>query len=203
MRIYEINNQGQSEGKAFFEHEGPVLDVAWSPVSLVFCFYSFYWLLTENKKDGKQVFSVGADKAARVFDLVSLEQRQVAIHDAPIRCCQVVEVPGSQGPILVTGSWDKKVKYWDLRQSTPVATIDCQDRVYAMDSRNKLLVVGTADRYLNIIDLSQPQKFYKTVQSPLKWQTRCVSTFIDATGFAIGSTEGRCAIHYVEDKEQQ
>ncbi|CAF9921629.1 MAG: RNA export factor gle2 [Gomphillus americanus] len=183
VRIYEINNQGQSEGKAFFEHEGPVLDVAWSP-------------------DGKQVFGVGADKAARVIDLVSLEQRQVAVHDAPIRCCQVVEVPGSQGPILVTGSWDKKVKYWDLRQSSPVATIDCQDRVYAMDSRNKLLVVGTADRYLNIIDLSQPQKFYKTVQSPLKWQTRCVSTFIDATGFAIGSTEGRCAIHYVEDKEQ-
>ena len=127
---------------------------------------------------------------------------QVAVHDAPIRCCEVVEVPGAAGPILVTGSWDKKVKYWDLRTPNPVATIECQDRIYSMDARNKLLVVATAERWVNIIDLNQPQKFYKSVQSPLKWQTRCVSTFADATGFAIGSTEGRCAIHYVEDKEQ-
>lgn len=33
VRIYEINEQGQSEGKALFEHEGPVLNCAWSPVS--------------------------------------------------------------------------------------------------------------------------------------------------------------------------
>jgi mRNA export factor len=33
VRIYEINEQGQSEGKAFFEHEGPVLNCCWSPVS--------------------------------------------------------------------------------------------------------------------------------------------------------------------------
>ena len=32
VRIYEINEQGQSEGKALFEHEGPVLSCCWSPV---------------------------------------------------------------------------------------------------------------------------------------------------------------------------
>ena len=32
VRIYEINNQGGSEGKALFEHEGPVLSVHWSKV---------------------------------------------------------------------------------------------------------------------------------------------------------------------------
>lgn len=34
VRIYEINDQGQSEGKAMFEHEGPVLNCCWSPVSM-------------------------------------------------------------------------------------------------------------------------------------------------------------------------
>jgi mRNA export factor len=34
VRIYEINDQGQSEGKALFEHEAPVLNCCWSPVSL-------------------------------------------------------------------------------------------------------------------------------------------------------------------------
>jgi mRNA export factor len=33
VRIYEINASGGSEGKALFEHEGPVLSCHWSPVS--------------------------------------------------------------------------------------------------------------------------------------------------------------------------
>lgn len=32
VRIYEINNVGGSEGKALFEHEGPVLSCCWSKV---------------------------------------------------------------------------------------------------------------------------------------------------------------------------
>lgn len=35
VRIYEINEQGQSEGKALFEHEAPVLNCCWSPVSFL------------------------------------------------------------------------------------------------------------------------------------------------------------------------
>ena|SRR5438034_10841624 len=34
VRIYEINEQGMSEGKAIFEHEAPVLNCCWSPVSI-------------------------------------------------------------------------------------------------------------------------------------------------------------------------
>ena len=32
VRIYEISSSGQSEGKALFEHEGPVLSCCWSKV---------------------------------------------------------------------------------------------------------------------------------------------------------------------------
>ena len=32
VRIYEINPSGQSEGRALFDHEAPVLDCCWSPV---------------------------------------------------------------------------------------------------------------------------------------------------------------------------
>ena len=131
----------------------------------------------------------------------STTAQQVAAHDQPIRCVRFVDVPGSNGPVLVTGSWDKTIKYWDLRQSTPVASIECQERIYAMDAKDKLLVVGTADRYINIINLDQPTKIYKTMQSPLKWQTRVISCFLDAAGFAVGSIEGRCAIQYVDDKD--
>ena len=147
----------------------------------------------------------GADKAARLLDLGSgnTTAAQVAVHDNPIRSVRFVDVPGSAGPVLVTGSWDKTIKYWDLRQATAVASVECQERIYSMDVKDKLLVVATADRYINIINLDQPTKFYKTLQSPLKWQTRVVSCFTDGTGFAVGSIEGRCAIQYVEEKDSR
>ncbi|MCJ1437325.1 RNA export factor gle2 [Xylographa pallens] len=182
VRIYEISATGESKPQAKIDHEGPVLTCCWS-------------------KDGTKVIGAGADKAARMLDLQTNATTQVAEHAQPIRCARFVEVSGAAGPILVTGSWDKTVKYWDLRQQQAIANIDCQDRVYTLDSKNKLLVIGTADRYINIVNLDQPGKFYKTLQSPLKWQTRVVSCFTDATGFAVGSIEGRCAIQYVEEKD--
>lgn len=146
----------------------------------------------------------GADKAARMLDLNAngAPAQQVAAHEKEIRCSRFVDVPGQQTPVLVTGSWDKTIKYWDLRQSTAVASITCQERVYTMDSKDKLLVAGTADRFIHIINLDKPTEFYKNLQSPLKWQTRVVSCFADATGFAVGSIEGRCAIQYVEQKDE-
>ncbi|KAI4212544.1 MAG: hypothetical protein LQ351_004796 [Letrouitia transgressa] len=185
VRIYEINAQGGSEGKALFEHEQPVLSCCWS-------------------KDGTKVVGAGVDRAARMMDLGSgntTTAQQVAAHDAPIRCARFVDIPSQAGQMLVTGSWDKTIKYWDLRQSTAVASVQCQERVYSIDVVNTLLVIATADRYIDIVNLSEPAKFYKTMQSPLKWQTRVVTCFNDGSGFAVGSIEGRCAIQYVEEKD--
>lgn len=145
----------------------------------------------------------GADKAARMIDLAAGQTtaQQVAAHDQPIRCARFVDVPGQATPVLVTGSWDKTVKYWDLRQATPVASVSCQDRIYSMDSKDTMLIIATADRYVNVVDLNKPTEFYKTIQSPLKWQTRVISCFKESNGFAVGSVEGRCAIQYVEEKD--
>jgi mRNA export factor len=102
---------------------------------------------------------------------------------------------------VATGSWDKTVKFWDLKGAEPVGTLDARERVYSMDVKDQLLVVATAERHIHMINLQDPTKIYKSITSPLKWQTRVVSCFSDATGFAVGSIEGRCAIQYVEDKD--
>ncbi len=124
---------------------------------------------------------------------------QVAVHDQPIRCVQMMQTGGA--PMLITGSWDKTVKYWDLRQPQPAATLACSERIYSMDMHEHLLAIGTADRFVHIVNLNKPTEIYKSMQSPLKWQTRVVTCFNDASGFAIGSIEGRCAIQYVEEKD--
>ncbi|KAL2110910.1 hypothetical protein VUR80DRAFT_581 [Thermomyces stellatus] len=180
VRIYEVASNGQSEGRHIYEHGAPVLN----------CDFS---------KDGTKVASAGADNQVKACDLGSGQTAQVGAHDQPVRTVRFFE--SGNGTMVVSGSWDKTIKYWDMRQQQPAGVLNCQDRVYAMDVRDNLLVVGTADRYINVVDLKNPTKFYKTLQSPLKWQTKVVSCFTDSAGFAIGSIEGRCAIQYVEDKD--
>ncbi|CAG9992636.1 unnamed protein product [Clonostachys byssicola] len=180
VRIYEIAQNGQSQGRHAYEHTQPVLN----------CDFS---------KDGTKVVSAGADKNVKVCDLQSQQDAIIGTHDQPVRTVRFFESNGT--PMIVSGSWDKTVRYWDMRQQTPAATVTCNERVYTMDVKDNLCVVGTADRHIHVIDLKNPTAFYKTLQSPLKWQTRVVSCFADSAGFAIGSIEGRCAIQYVEDKD--
>jgi len=182
VRLYEVGAGGQTQGKAMYPHQGPVLSVCWN-------------------KDGNKVISGGADNAARMFDITNGQTTQVAQHDAPIKVVKWIETP--QGSILATGSWDKTLKYWDLRSAAPVATVQLPDRCYTMDVQYPLLVVGTAERHIQIFNLTNPSTPYKTIASPLKWQTRVVSCFTNSpsSGFAVGSIEGRVAIQYVEEKD--
>ena len=150
-------------------------------------------------QSGDKVIAGGADKQGNYIDLTTGQKTQFAQHDQPIKSVRYFEANGV--PMAATGSWDKMVKYWDFRAQAPIGQLQVQERVYSMDVRDNLLVIGTADRYINVVNLREPTKLYKTMQSPLKWQTRVVSCFTDSQGFAIGSIEGRCAIQYVEDKD--
>ena len=179
MRIYEV--QASVQGKAMYEHQGPVLSCHWS-------------------KDGTKIASGGADKAGRVFDVQSGQSQQVASHDAPIKTVRFLD-SNPNGQLLATASWDKTLRYWDLRQQNPIGTVSLPERCYSMDSINQLLVIATAERHICIFNLSNPTVIFKTISSPLKWQTRVVSCFPSSNGFAVGSIEGRCAIQYVEDKD--
>jgi len=143
------------------------------------------------------VFSGGCDKQAKMWNLQTNQQQQVAAHDAPIR--ELAYVPEMN--CLVTGGWDKTLRYWDLRQSsgTPVHTQMLPERLYAMSANYPLLVAGTADRQIQVFNLTAPQQVYKSLASPLKHQTRCLACFPDKSGYLVGSIEGRVAVHHVED----
>ncbi len=181
VRIYEVTASGDSEGRAMFEHEGPVLSTHWSP-------------------DGTKVVSGGADKVGKLFDLQSQQSTQIAAHDDTIQSVRFVDVGGSN-TVVATSSWDKTLKYWDLRQQQPVSTVQLPERAYTMDSSKQLLVVGTAERHVCIIDLTNPQTIFKKTVSPLRWQTRVISCYPTGDGYAVGSIEGRCGVQYINDTE--
>ena len=52
------------------------------------------------------------------------------------------------------------------------------------------------------LPLYPSQSEFKRIPSPLKYQTRCVATFPDRSGYLVGSIEGRVAVHHVDDSQQ-
>lgn len=178
IRLWQVDTgTGQTMPRHVYSHDQPVLSLSWA-------------------KDGTKLFSAGADKMGKALDLNTLQSVQFAQHDAPIKCVKSLD-----NGFVVTGSWDKSLRVWDLRQSTPAFTIQVPERVYTMDVVSNLLVIGTAERMVLVYNLQNPGAPFKNIQSPLKWQTRCIACFPDGKGFAIGSIEGRVGIQYVEEKD--
>ncbi|XP_050402940.1 mRNA export factor [Patella vulgata] len=181
VRCWEVQQNGQTVPKAQQTHTGPVLDVDWSD-------------------DGTKVFTASCDKTAKMWDLNSNQCTQVAQHDAPIKTVNWIKAPNYS--CLMTGSWDKTLKFWDTRTPNPILSITLPERVYCADVKYPMAVVGTSGRGIIIYQLeNQPQEF-KRMESPLKYQSRCMSIFLDKktsapTGFALGSIEGRVGIQYV------
>jgi len=172
IRCWQADMSGQSIGRGETKQEGPVLCSAW-------------------KGDGTQVFTGGCDNKALCWDVGSGTTVLCAQHAAPIR--QIAY--SDHLNCLITASWDKTVKFWDARKSNPlVHSLQLSERVYCMDIKNRLMVVGVAQKDLYVYDLQNPQRELKHYTSPLKYQSRCVACFPNATGFALGSVEGRVAI---------
>ena len=118
------------------------------------------------------------------------------MHDEPIKSIGFFQNTISSGPILVTGSWDKTVKFWDLRQATPVGSIACKEKVYSLDTCGNSLVIATAEREIHFVDLQKPTTIHETILSPLKHQTRVIKYLADEAAIAVGSIEGRVAVNW-------
>ena len=175
IRLWDVQTNGQSVGKAAIQHDGPILCCGWSG-------------------DGARVFSGGADNVVKMWDLASNNSSVIARHDAPVKTVHWI----NDMNLLLTGSWDRSLRYWDGNSANAAHTIQVPERVYAADVSFPLLVVATAERHICIYDLRNPGKEYKRIVSPLKYQSRCLSLFPNREGFAVGSIEGRVAIHHVE-----
>mmetsp|Transcript_16791 Transcript_16791/g.23359 ORF Transcript_16791/g.23359 Transcript_16791/m.23359 type:complete len:329 (-) Transcript_16791:43-1029(-) len=178
VRCWEVQGPNAIIPKASYNHEAPVLCATWS-------------------SDGTKVFSGSCDGKGKMWTAGNPQPVQIAQHSAGIKSCFWVD----DVQCLVTGSWDKTLKYWDARSPNPVHSQNLPERVYSMDVKSPLCVVATADRQIVIFDMRKPNVEFKRIQSPLKFQSRTISCFMDKTGFALGSIEGRVAIHHVEDKD--
>jgi mRNA export factor len=179
VRFWQVNPNGSTEPKASFQHEQPVLCCCWN-------------------EDGTRVFTGACDNKSIYWDLPTNRQTMVAQHDSPIKFVQWLP----SRSLLMTGSWDKTIRYWDLRNSKPAIVTQLPERVYSADVRENLAIVATADKNVLVFNLNNPTTPYTTIQAPFKYHNRCVKTFPNMTGFAVGSVEGRVAIRHIEKMDQ-
>ncbi|KAI1423825.1 WD40-repeat-containing domain protein [Xylaria sp. FL1777] len=189
VRIYDVASTGSAKGVAALTAEAPVFSCDWA-------------------KDGETVVAGGADAQIHIMDVSTGQQQVIGSHDAPVRGVRFAEVPGRGGAMVVSGSWDKTIKFWDVRQppqqqrsSEAVATLSFDERVYSLDVKANLLVVATADFLVHLVDLRNPVEPFETVDSPLGYQTKVVTAFPDGKGWATASIEGRCGINAVDEDE--
>lgn len=166
------------------ENNAPVLCSAFSP-------------------DGSTVFTAGVDKAVRMWKLGqqplnNAPPPQIGAHQAPIKSIGFL----SSSNLVVTGGWDNKLNFWDARSPNPVGSFDLPDKCYSMDVRGSCLAVATAQRHVIVYDVSGQPREHSRKESPLKYQTRCISVFPDMSGFAIGSIEGRVGVQYIERSQE-
>lgn len=155
----------------------PVLDVKWTP-------------------DGASMFAVGCNNTVKLWNLQANAATDIGRHDKPIKSCHWV----ASMNVLVTGGWDSTLRYWDPRAPKEVAKVALPERVFAIDLNGDSMVVATADRKLHLFHVpSNPSAPVRSMESPLRFQTRCVRVFHDKKFFGIGSIEGRCAIRCLDE----
>lgn len=84
---------------------------------------------------------------------------------------------------LVTGSWDRTIRFWDPRASSAQqASHDVPERIYNMDLVNHTLVVAMASRLFHIYDIRKMDVPAQTRESSLKFMTRALACMSDGQG---------------------
>ena len=128
VRVWEVQRGAGNApvggvGKLEFDAGAPLLDLAW-------------------KEDGQHAFIGGCGKTVKLWSLATnsatdvgtVSVRSFTLHSllhvtassAPHLCPQQHDAPikgvgwAAEKQFLVTGSWDKSLRYWDTRSPTPM-----------------------------------------------------------------------------------
>ncbi|RHY29169.1 hypothetical protein DYB32_005379 [Aphanomyces invadans] len=142
-----------------------------------------------------QAFSGGVEGIVGSHDLeVANHVTKLGTHDKAVAHIRFNALTGQ----VLSGSWDGCVSGWDPKSNSRTIHLEQSGKVYALSTQENLVVVGTSTKRIALYDIRRTNEPIQDIESPLKYQIRCIELFPDAQGYAIGSTEGRVALEYVD-----
>jgi WD40 repeat protein len=84
---------------------------------------------------------------------------------------------------LISGSWDRTLKFWDVRAENPQqSSHEAPERIYQIDLADTKLVVAMASRLFHVYDIRRMDKPDQVRESSLKYMTRSLGCMSDKTG---------------------
>ncbi|KAK0484142.1 WD40-repeat-containing domain protein [Armillaria luteobubalina] len=180
VRFYDTGDTDRpNEQKAKFDHRAAVLGCCWS--------------------DGANAYSGGLDCTVRHLALETEKSTPIGAHDDSISSM----VWSTSSNALITGSWDRTLRFWDPRADSPQQTSSTMpERVYSIDIVGHMLVLAMASRLVRIYDTRRMEAPLQERESSLKYLTRSLACMANGEGYAMASTEGRIAVEYFDAKPE-
>lgn len=140
-----------------------------------------------SKEVPSLAFAGAVDGSLHMVDLQTNQTSSFQAHSEGIRSVRYFS------NMLVTGSWDKTVKFWDVRSSKLVFSLDLPGKIYTMELEKEMLAMSLSGNEVityNLNDINQR----KNHVSKLNWMIRSIACAQDNETFALGGIEGKAEI---------
>ncbi|KAF8899587.1 WD40-repeat-containing domain protein [Gymnopilus junonius] len=177
VRFYEIGENGvkPSEAKAKFDHRAAVLACAFSA-------------------DAAHAYSGGLDTSVRELDLSTEKITNLGAHSDSISSMTFARTNN----VLITGSWDRTIRFWDPRAATPQQSSYSTPNGYTPSITSTTRSCSYGQPPLPYYDIRKMDKPAQERESSLKYMTRSLACMPDGQGYATASVEGRIAVEYFD-----
>ncbi|KAG4073962.1 hypothetical protein HA402_014167 [Bradysia odoriphaga] len=135
----------------------------------------------------------GVDGIVKVREAETSYEVTIGTHNSAVK---IIDFLPRKSAIL-SGSWDKTVKMWDLRVEGACATYEqCDGKVYSMSCLDEKIAVGTSGSKALIWDLRNMKTYM--ILHRLNHRVNCIALSPNKQCYAIGHTDGRVAVSYID-----
>ncbi|MCA9750448.1 MAG: hypothetical protein KC414_15160, partial [Romboutsia sp.] len=168
LRLYRISSSSFSTSQAFslektFSLRKPILSV---------CFFNSFFLA--GTVDGSLI-------------LVDLNNNQnyTEAHSGGIK-----SIKNYNNQFIITGSFDSTVKFWDLKSSSPIYSLNLPGKIYSMDLKGNSLFLALSDKTVKLYDINNINAV-NTFVTKFNYSIRSISCSNDNDTFAVGGIEAK------------
>ena len=131
-------------------------------------------------------------------DVTSQKDIVLGAHDNAIKSVVVYSPKG----LIISGSWDKTIKGWNINDSHNSFTTTVSDKVYAVATAEHFLAVGTADKNVSVFDIRKVSEPFMIRNSGFTQHIRSITWLHNNEGYAVASSEGKVAVEFVTSSKK-